>query len=95
MTNDTPHITGTEAPTNENDPIGRFPRVHPSLTEARVARAVTSAMRNDTFPGFCIACGRKAKTPCEPDARDYPCSFKSCGARAVYGAEQLLFLVSK
>jgi hypothetical protein len=67
--------------------------IHPSLTSAKVARAVESAMRHDTFPGFCIACGRKSKQYCEPDARAYPCGFKSCGKLAVYGAEELLFMV--
>ena len=43
--------------------------------------------------GFCVACGRKAKQPCEPDAREYPCLFVSCGQRTVYGAEELLLEV--
>jgi hypothetical protein len=67
--------------------------IHPSLTADKVARAVRASQRNDTFPGFCIACGRKAKQNCEPDARAYPCTFKSCGKPAVYGAEELLFMV--
>lgn len=71
----------------------RAPAIHPSLTAAKVARAVRSNMTGDTFIGFCIACGRKAKQPCEPDARAYPCQFKACGKNAVYGAEELLFMV--
>jgi hypothetical protein len=68
--------------------------IHPSLTADKLARVVRSAMRRDTFPGFCIACGRKAKQPCEPDAREYPCGFKGCnGGKTVYGAEELLFMV--
>ena len=65
--------------------------IHPSITAQRVANAVRASQRNDTFPGFCTACGRKAKQPCEPDAENYPCQHKSCGQAAVYGAEQLLF----
>lgn len=67
--------------------------IHPSLTADKVARAVKHAMRHDTFPGFCIACGRKAKQNCEPDAREYPCLFKACGKLAVFGAEELLLMV--
>lgn len=64
--------------------------IHPAITERRLVSAIKRSMRDDTFPGFCIACGRKAKQPCEPDAREYPCLFKGCGKRAVYGAEELL-----
>lgn len=38
-------------------------------------------------PGFCLACGEEADG-CEPDARGYEC--ESCGAKAVYGAEEVL-----
>ncbi len=67
--------------------------LHPSLTSARIVSAVKRSQRDDTYPGFCISCGRKAKQPCEPDAREYPCQFKSCGQPTVYGAEELLFHV--
>jgi len=66
---------------------------HPSLTLKRVVAAVRYGMRNDTFPGFCIACGRKAKQPCEPDASEYPCGYKACGKPAVYGAEEVLLML--
>lgn len=62
-------------------------KLHPSITVDRVIEAVqrhNSALDN---PGFCIACGHEAGD-CEPDARKYEC--ESCGARAVYGAEDLL-----
>ena len=65
--------------------------IHPRLTASLITSAVKRSMRDDTFPGFCIACGRKAKQNCEPDARAYPCEFKSCGKSAVYGAEELMF----
>lgn len=39
--------------------------------------------------GGCIACGATRDT-CEPDAREYPC--EQCGAKAVYGAQELLFM---
>lgn len=69
--------------------------LHPSLTVARILRAAKSNMVRDTFIGFCVACGRKAKQPCEPDAREYPCQFASCGQHAVYGAEELMFHVQE
>jgi hypothetical protein len=61
--------------------------IHKSITAARVTRAVKRAMTSLDNPGFCIACGKEADG-CEPDARGYEC--ESCGARKVYGAEELL-----
>jgi hypothetical protein len=42
-------------------------------------------------PGFCLACGTEAEG-CEPDARQYRC--ESCGADAVYGAEEILLALA-
>jgi hypothetical protein len=68
--------------------------MHPSLTVDRIVRAVQRNMRDcDSYTGFCTTCGRKAKQNVEPDARDYPCGFKSCGQSTVYGAEELLLMV--
>jgi hypothetical protein len=67
--------------------------LHPSLTVARIVNAVKRGMRTESYPGFCIACGRAAKQPCEPDAERYPCQFARCGQLAVYGAERLLLEV--
>lgn len=39
--------------------------------------------------GYCIECGA-AREACEPDARGYACDI--CGARAVYGAEELILM---
>jgi hypothetical protein len=39
--------------------------------------------------GFCIACGA-LRDSCEPDAREYKC--EECGARQVYGAEELALM---
>jgi len=55
------------------------------ITVARVMRAV----RADNGTGFCRSCGVQANGFVEPDARAYPCD--SCGKKAVYGAEELLF----
>lgn len=69
-------------------------RMHASLTLSRVTSAVRRDMREcDSYTGFCHACGRKAKQPVEPDARNYPCWFKSCGKRAVFGAEETLMMM--
>lgn len=69
-------------------------RMHASLTLSRVMSAVRRNMRDcDSYIGFCHACGRKAKGNCEPDARAYPCAFKSCGQSAVYGAEETLMMM--
>ena len=58
--------------------------IHPSITEERVIEAVEA----DDCLGFCVKCGEDA-FGVEPDARGYEC--ESCGAHAVYGAEELLF----
>ncbi len=41
----------------------------------------------DESCGFCTECGEQAYGV-EPDARKYKC--ESCGANAVYGAEELM-----
>ena len=42
---------------------------------------------SENYGGFCIEC-REQAYGVEPDARRYRC--ESCGANAVYGAEELL-----
>ena len=42
---------------------------------------------SENYGGFCIVCGDEA-WGVEPDARNYEC--ESCGARAVFGAQELL-----
>ena len=64
---------------------------HKSLTLPRILAAVEESMSDCTNPGFCIYCGEEADG-CEPDARQYEC--ESCGANGVYGAEELLMMVS-
>lgn len=68
-----------------------MPKIHESVTADRVCEAVERHMTTLDNPGFCIACGEEAEG-CEPDARRYRCD--SCGARAVYGAEELLIMVT-
>jgi hypothetical protein len=63
-------------------------KMHKSITLDRVMEAVTRAQDSLDNPGFCTACGEDADG-CEPDAKRYEC--ESCGKRAVFGAEQLLF----
>ncbi len=63
--------------------------IHKSITQDRLLAAVESEMFGMENPGFCIKCGDEAMN-CEPDAEKYLC--EACGERAVYGAEQLMFL---
>ena len=51
---------------------------------------IVQAIQSGEYMGFCIACGLE-HMEIEPDARRYPC--ESCGERAVYGAQELLFYV--
>lgn len=61
-------------------------KMHRSITMTRVFDAVARRMTTLDNPGFCVRCGAEAHG-CEPDARKYEC--ESCGARAVYGADEL------
>jgi len=65
-------------------------KLHPSITSDRVIDAVERYNDSLDNPGFCIACGVDVEGV-EPDARKYEC--ECCGAKAVYGAEELLFCV--
>lgn len=47
------------------------------------------AYATENYIGFCLACGEERECT-EPDACKYPC--ESCGARKVYGAEELLLM---
>jgi hypothetical protein len=63
---------------------------HHSITPDRIMDAVS---RRDTCldnPGFCLTCGEEAYE-CEPDARRYTC--EACGAKTVYGAEEILLSI--
>ena len=66
-------------------------KIHPTITAARVAEAVERSQRTLDNPGFCIKCGGEAEGV-EPDAREYNC--ESCGEPGVYGAEELLLMVT-
>jgi hypothetical protein len=61
-------------------------RIHSSITQDRIIEACEA----DDCLGFCTACGADAYGV-EPDARRYEC--EACGARAVYGAEELLLRI--
>ncbi len=50
---------------------------------------VMSAIESDSYVGFCRVCGTE-HDGVEPDARKYLC--EDCGAREVYGAEELLIM---
>lgn len=52
-----------------------------------VHEAAETALFTDSNPGFCIECGVE-HSDCEPDMRDGEC--ESCGARAVFGAQELI-----
>lgn len=51
---------------------------------------VVAMVEADELGGFCTECGAETYGV-EPDARRYPCD--ECGARAVYGAQELLIML--
>lgn len=50
---------------------------------------ILEAAQEQDGAGFCLKCGNE-QSGCEPDARGYEC--EACGARAVYGAEELVLM---
>lgn len=65
-------------------------KMYPSITTERVLDAVERSNTGLDNPGFCIACGQEQED-CEPDMRKGPC--EHCGAKAVYGAEELMMRI--
>lgn len=51
--------------------------------------AIYESMFGTGSTGFCTKCG-ESQDGCEPDACNYEC--ESCGAREVYGAEELMIM---
>jgi len=51
---------------------------------------VIESIECDEMAGFCIKCGERSESLCEPDARKYRCD--SCGEMEVYGAEELILM---
>jgi hypothetical protein len=66
-------------------------KLHPDITVDRIVHAVEGQVFGLDNTGFCVKCGSEQEG-CEPDARKYKC--ESCGERAVYGAQELLFHVT-
>jgi uncharacterized protein (DUF58 family) len=52
---------------------------------------IMAALEDGDYVGFCIACGEQ-HDECEPDARRYPCT--ACGKNTVYGAEEILLMIT-
>lgn len=66
-------------------------RLHKSLTETKLLEAAKRQMFGTDNPGFCIACGYE-QDGCEPDACEYEC--EECGEPTVYGAQELVMMVT-
>lgn len=61
-----------------NDDVARWANEHKD--------ALMEAVEDGDL-GFCVSCGEE-NGPVEPDARNYEC--EACGAKAVFGVEELL-----
>lgn len=66
-------------------------KIHTSINPDRICALAEESMFGMGNPGICISCGDDADG-CEPDARGYTC--EGCGEAAVYGAEELLMIIS-
>lgn len=66
-------------------------KIHKSITRQRVMAMAEESMFGMSDDGICLACGEETMGV-EPDARNYRC--ESCGKKAVYGAEEILFMVT-
>lgn len=64
-------------------------KVHRSITIDRLEPIISECTFGLATTGLCVECGEDQEG-CEPDAERYEC--ESCGAKAVYGAEQLLIM---
>jgi xanthine/CO dehydrogenase XdhC/CoxF family maturation factor len=62
-------------------------RWHPSITDKRIAEAVSRSINGPDWPAFCLICGGETTVYMEK-VRHYPC--KACGARQVFGAWEFL-----
>jgi len=60
------------------------------LTEDTILAAAEESAFGDEYTGYCLECGYEHEGV-EPDARNYVC--ESCGARAVYGAEEIVIMM--
>ena len=52
---------------------------------------IIASIEADELDGYCLNCSESAYNSVEPDARGYECY--SCGVRAVFGAQELLFMI--
>jgi DNA-directed RNA polymerase subunit RPC12/RpoP len=61
--------------------------LHPSISEERIEEEARRSLFEEDQRGVCVACGEDAYEV-EPDAEKRRCEY--CGARGVYGWEQIL-----
>ena len=52
---------------------------------------IIASIEADELDGYCLNCSESTCNSVEPDARRYPC--ETCGVRAVFGAQELLFMI--
>lgn len=64
-------------------------KLHPAITPVRIHHAAYKTLTTLNTIGFCVSCGEVA-FDADAEARELICDV--CGAKAVYGAEQLMFV---
>ncbi len=66
-----------------------MPQLPSNLTADDILEACERRQTSLDNPGFCLACGEE-QGGCEPDMRRGLC--ENCGARKVYGADELAIM---
>ena len=66
------------------------PAIHASLSPTRVEELALEAFWTTEPCGLCTACGAEVRG-IDPERERAPCG--ACGARRVYGAQRLVFLL--
>jgi DNA-directed RNA polymerase subunit RPC12/RpoP len=69
--------------------VGQIQTLPQGLPDGLTMDEVLAAIEADEYVGFCLQCGAE-QGGCEPDARHYEC--EECGARQVFGAEEILIM---
>jgi DNA-directed RNA polymerase subunit RPC12/RpoP len=67
-------------------------RVNVNADRDSILKAATELRDCDMYGGVCACCGHIEESDIEPDARGRECP--ACGAKALYGAEEMILMLT-